>query len=88
LTKNDLSSGKQSLAKSLKKEHFLQSYNKGYDAFFFVVGDKDLKVDNPELEITGKLTSSKLKNSFMKVNKSKQVSRVLVNKFIENIVST
>jgi hypothetical protein len=40
-----------------------------------------------ELEVDGKLTSSKLKNAFMKFNKSKQINRVLVSKFIQGIAA-
>ena len=43
--------------------------------------------EGDEIEIEGKVTSSKLKSAFMKMNKKKQVSRVLVSKFIQGIAT-
>jgi hypothetical protein len=73
------------LTEDLKEERFVESFNLGYNKFFFIPGDADLQADDGELEISGNFTASKLKNAFIKMNKKKQVSRVLVNRFITEI---
>lgn len=75
------------LAAQVKKEKFLESYNKGYNRFYLLPSGEDLKIENEEIEIDGKFTANKLKNAFMKFNKKRQVNRVLVSKFIAGIAS-
>jgi hypothetical protein len=75
------------LKRKLDTQKFLQSFNPGYDSFFLISGGNDLMTNDNEIEIDGKLTSSKLKNAFMKFNKSKQINRVLVSKFIQGIAA-
>jgi hypothetical protein len=70
-----------------KKEKFLVSKVKGFNSFFFVVGGNSLQTEEEQIEITGKVTASKLKSAFMKYNKNKAVNRVLVSKFIEGIAA-
>lgn len=69
----------------LKDKKFLESYNPGYNSMYLIPGDKDLSVDYDELDAGDNPTPAKLKNAFMKMNKKKQVSRVLVNRFIGQI---
>ena len=52
---------------------------------YLIPGDKDLSIEHDELSVQGTVTASKLKNAFMKMNKKKQVSRVLVNRFIGQV---
>jgi hypothetical protein len=78
---------KKELAKKFRKEKYLLSKNPGFDSFFFINGGDDLLAEDEELEIEGKITSAKLKNAFMKYNKSKQINRILVSKFIEGIAT-
>jgi hypothetical protein len=73
------------LSETLKEERFVESTNRGYNKFFFIPGDADLLADEGELEISGNFTANKLKNAFIKMNKKKQVSRILVNRFITEI---
>lgn len=73
------------LAKKLRDEKFLESSNRGYNKFFILPGDADLAVENDSLQIEGNVTAGKLKNAFIKMNKKRQVSRVLVNRFIGEI---
>ena len=75
------------IAKRFKTEKFLVSKTPGFNSFFLVAGGDDLKTENDEIEIEGKVTASKLKNAFMKMNKKKQISRVLVSKFIQGIAA-
>ena len=75
------------LLKQIKGEKFLISNNPGYNAFYLVMGGDELKTTNEELEIEGKVTSSKLKNAFMKMNKRKAINRVLVSKFIQGVAA-
>lgn len=69
----------------LKTEKFLESHNVGYRKFYFIAGGDSLQIDNEELEITGNVTAGKLKNAFGKYNKKRQVNRVLVSRFIQEI---
>ena len=75
------------LTKKFKQDKFLISNTFGFNSFYLVVGGDDLKTEEDEIEIEGKVTSSKLTKAFMKMNKKKQVSRVLVSKFIQGIAS-
>ena len=75
------------LAKKLKTEKFLTSNLKGYNSFYLVAGGDDLKTESDEIEIEGKFTANKLKTAFMKMNKKKAISRVLVSKFIQGIAA-
>jgi hypothetical protein len=72
-------------AKVIKKQKFLECKTKGYDNFFLIPGGNDLKIEEDVLEVQGKVTSGKLANAFMKMNKSRQINRVLVSKFIGGI---
>ena len=75
----------KTLIKKFKEEKFLISNTKGYDSFYLIAGGSDLQTEEEELEITGSVTSHKLKTAFMKMAKKKQVNRVLVSKFIQGM---
>jgi hypothetical protein len=77
----------KALVKKLQSEKFLQSYNKGYDSFFIMPGGNELQIEDDELVVTGVVTASKLKTAFMKMNKKKAVSRVMVSRFIDGIAA-
>jgi len=71
----------------MKSEKFIQSYNKGYEAFFIMPGGSDLQIEDEELVVTGAVTANKLKTAFMKMNKKKAVNRVMVSRFIDGIAA-
>jgi len=73
--------------KKFKSEKFLASKTPGYTEFYLVLGGEDMNVGNEDLEIDGKVTASKLKNAFMKMNKKKALNRVLVSRFIQGIAA-
>jgi hypothetical protein len=75
------------VAKTFKQEKFLISKTPGFTSFFLVSGGDDLKTENEEIEVDGKITANKLKTAFMKLNKKKQINRVLVSKFIQGIAA-
>ena len=75
------------LAKELKEKKFLESDNVGYDKFYLTPGGNDLKIENEDFEVNGKVTANKLKTAFMKFNKVRQVNRVMVSKFIQGIAA-
>jgi hypothetical protein len=75
------------LYNKFKKEKFLVSQIDEYNSFFFVVGGADLQTEEEQIEVSGKVTASKLKAAFMKYSKNKAVNRVLVSKFIEGIAA-
>jgi len=68
--------------KAFRSEKFMISNNPGYNQFYLVAGGDELKIHDGGIEVEGKITTSKLKNAFMKMNKKKQINRVLVSKFI------
>jgi hypothetical protein len=70
-----------------KSEKFLSCKTPGYTEFYLVLGGEDMTVGNEDLEIDGKVTASKLKNAFMKMNKKKALNRVLVSRFIQGIAA-
>ena len=73
------------LSKVMRKQKFLESYTKGYNRFYLIPGGSDLAVEENSIEVEGKITSNKLATAFMKFSKKKQVSRVLVSKFIDQV---
>jgi hypothetical protein len=50
-----------------------------------IPGGSDLDIEEDELSVEGNVTAAKLRTAFIKMNKKKQVSRVLVNRFIGEI---
>jgi hypothetical protein len=46
-----------------------------------------MNIEDDELTVTGAVTANKLKNAFMKMNKKKQINRVMVNRFIDGIAA-
>ena len=71
--------------KQLKKEKYLESKNVGYDSFYILPAGSDLSIDDESFEVSGKVTTSTLTKAFMKFNKSRQINRVLVSRFITQI---
>ena len=72
----------ETLFKQMRDNRFVESHNPGYGKFFIIPGGDDLAVENEGLQIEGTFSAAKLRNAFIKMNKKKQVSRVLVNRFI------
>ena len=68
-----------------RKNRYAISYRPGYESFFFIPGGDELKVDEDGFVIEEDASLSKIKTAFVKYNKKKQVSRVLVSRFIEGI---
>ena len=83
----NLNSEELEINKIFRKEKLLVSKKPGYDDFYLILGGSNLNVENENIEVTGKITSAKLKSAFLKMNKGKQVNRVLVSKFIEKIAA-
>jgi len=77
----------KNIVKIFRKEKLLVSQKPNYDDFYLILGGKDLSAPDLEVEVSGKVTASKLKTAFMKVNKQKVVNRVLVSKFIDKIAA-
>ena len=75
------------IVSKIKSDKFIQSYNKGYEAFFIMPGGSDLQIEDDELVVTGAVTANKLKTAFMKMNKKKAVNRVMVSRFIDGIAA-
>lgn len=74
------------LSREVIEQKFLESWTDGYTRFYFIPGSTELKTENNTMTDNGKAwTPSRLLSAFKRVNRRKQVSRVLVNKFIELI---
>lgn len=71
--------------KKLKKEKYLESKNVGYDSFYILPAGNDLSIDDESFEVNGKATTATLTKAFMKFNKTRQINRVLVSRFITQI---
>jgi len=71
--------------KKLKKEKYLESKNVGYDSFYIIPAGSDLSVEDEVFEVNGKATTATLTKAFMKFNKTRQINRVLVSRFITQI---
>ena len=71
--------------KKLKKEKYLESKNTGYDSFYILPAGNDLAIDDESFEVNGKVTTATLTKAFMKFNKTRQINRVLVSRFITQI---
>ena len=71
--------------KKLKKEKYLESKNTGYDSFYILPAGSDLSVDDETFEVNGKATTATLTKAFLKFNKTRQINRVLVSRFITQI---
>ena len=56
----------------------------GYDEFF-IIPRNNLKVSDEDVNITTDMTTARMKQQFLKNFKTKKVSRVLLNKFVERI---
>jgi len=75
------------LVKKMRSEKYISSNNFGYKEFYFILGGESLKTEKDFLDISGDVTSSKLTKAFMKMNKQKNYSRVLVSKFVQGIAA-
>ena len=73
------------LQKIVRDNKHLESNNKGYSKFYFVPGDSNLAAEEYELDIQEGAKTSQIKKAFLKANVKKQISRVFVNKFIQQI---
>jgi hypothetical protein len=71
--------------KRLKKEKYLESKNTGYDSFYILPAGSDLSVEDETFEVNGKATTATLTKAFLKFNKTRQINRVLVSRFITQI---
>jgi hypothetical protein len=71
--------------RQLRKEKFLDSKLDGYESFFLIADGSNLEVNDDEIVVTGKVNSTNLAKAFMKFNKTRQVNRVLITKFIQGI---
>ncbi len=82
---SDTNLAAQELVKKMRKDNYLATQYPGADAFYMILGGTDMVGSDNEIQIDGKVTASKLKNAFIKMNQKRVVSRVLVSKFIEKI---
>jgi len=73
------------IAKANIRKHKCHSITDiGYDEFF-IIPRSQLKVSDENVDINSDMTTAKMKQQFLKNFKTKKVSRVLLNKFIERI---
>ena len=70
--------------KQMRKDKCVTLQNIGYDELF-IITQNNLKVEDEEVNITTDMTTAKMKQQFLKNFKSKKLSRVLLNKFVERV---
>ena len=79
---------KEVLAKA-RKQKFLESNIAGFDSFFILNDSKKLTTDNEEFEFEvkdeSKINTRSLASQFTKMNKAREVNRILATKFVEKI---
>ena len=85
--KSDWKGKQNEIVKTFRNEKFLISDIGQYNAFYLVLGGNELKTENDDIQIDGKVTAGKLKNAFVKMSKKKALNRILVSKFIQGIAS-
>lgn len=75
----------QKLVNKCKEERYMSTNALGYDGFYIVLNDDPFNNESEDIDVIGKVTSSKLKSAFMKLSKKRQINRVLVSQFIQGI---
>jgi hypothetical protein len=70
--------------KTFKKDKFFMINDVGYDDFYIIPGGDELAIKDDELEVDG-TSRGDFKRAFLKMQKSKLVNRVLLNRFISKI---
>lgn len=73
------------LLKLYSKEKFICSYTPGYNKFFFINGGANLRSADFDLDVDDGADIKEIKKEFLKNQKRKVVSRVLVRNFIEEL---
>lgn len=68
----------------MRKNKCVTMKNNGYDELF-IITQNNLKIEDEEVNITTDMTTAKMKSQFLKNFKSKKLSRVLLNKFVERV---
>ena len=68
----------------MRKNKVITFTDIGYDELF-ITTKTNMKVDDTEAQISSDMTASKMKQAWAKNFKSKKMSRVLLNKFIERV---
>ena len=68
----------------MRKNKVISFTDIGYDELF-ITTKTNLKIDDTEAQISSDMTASKMKQAWAKNFKSKKMSRVLLNKFIERV---
>ena len=69
------------IKKEIRKNGFASFNTYGRDDLF-IVPAKSMKIEEIELEVSGKQSSSAIANKFSKMMEGKQVNRMLLNKFV------
>ena len=79
---------KEVIAKA-RKQKFIESNIAGFDSFFILNDSKKLTTDNEEFEFEvkddNKINTRSLASQFTKMNKAREVNRILATKFVQKI---
>ena len=76
--------GVDAVKKQMRKNKCVTLQSVGYDELF-IVTQNNLKVEDEEVNITTDMTTAKMKAQFLKNFKTKKLSRVFLNKFVERV---
>ena len=73
------------LRSAFNKNKFAEIPNSGYSAFFGL-HSKDMAINNGGFNVKSNASANDIRRAFIKSNKTKLLSRVLLNKFVDMIV--
>ncbi len=74
----------EAIRKQTRKDKVGTITGNGYDELF-IIPRKNLKITDGEADIKPDMTAAKMKSEFSKTLKTKKISRVLLNKFVERV---
>lgn len=74
----------ETVKKNIRKDKVGTIVGNGYDELF-IIPRKNLKITDEEANINPDMTAAKMKSEFSKTLKTKKISRVLLNKFVERV---
>ena len=76
--------GVDAVRKQMRKDKVGTIVGNGYDELF-IIPKKNLKIVDEEAKINPDMSIAKMKSEFGKTLKTKKISRVLLNKFVERV---
>lgn len=74
-----------SATKEYRKNKFFMLNDIGYDDYYIIPGGDELSIGKDEMTVSADASKNEVKKAFLKMQKSKNVNRVLLNRFVSKI---